>query len=78
MPAIEIPLLPKWLFRSLLEGCAVGQPRVCALSHLIQHETVQPEICRGFHEDEFDPGSVGIYPPYVGKFNRQGLMVIGE
>jgi hypothetical protein len=52
--------------------------RVCALSHLVQYETVQPEIRSGFHEDEFDPGSFGMCPPYVGKFNRQGLVPIRE
>jgi hypothetical protein len=52
--------------------------RVGALSHLIQHETVQPEICSGFHEDEFDPGLFAIGPPYVSNFNRQRLVLIWE
>ena len=49
-----------------------------ALSHLIQHETVQPEICSWFHQDEFDPGSFGICPPNMGNFNRQRLVPIRE
>jgi hypothetical protein len=51
---------------------------VGALSHLIQYETVQPEICSGFHLDEFDPGLFAIGPPHVGQVNRQRLVLIGE
>jgi len=51
---------------------------MCALSHLIQHETVQPKIRSGLYVDEFEPGSFGMCPPYVGKFNRQRLVSIGE
>ena len=52
--------------------------RVYALDHLVPYETVQPKIRGGFHLDEFDPGLFAICPPYVGKFNRQRLVLIGE
>lgn len=52
--------------------------RMYALDHLVQYETVQPEIRGGFYLDEFDPGLFAICPPYVGKFNRQGIELIGE
>ena len=70
--------MPKRFFHSLLRSRALWLNRVCALNHLVQYETVQPEIRSGFHSDEFDPGSCGICPPYMRKFNRQGFVPIGE
>jgi hypothetical protein len=52
--------------------------RVCALDLLVPYKTVQPEIRCGSHLGESDSGLFAICPPYVGQFNRQRLVLIGE